>query len=160
MSKCSIIFLLRYNQDGNVKGKQDNARNNDIPYNIYFKPIWYQENYLLRHKQFRQSHFSLKFIIGIVSEIVCRTFSTIRIPAPCFFYPGSVGCSAMCAVYSGHNHLFLKINVCNFLVKILRIKHHNSSFLIHHNKENKQTYMSRKERHLNTFNPAGSLCTL
>ena len=59
----------------------------------------------------------------------------IRIPAPCFFYPGSVGWSAMCAVFPCHNHLFLKINVCNFLVKILRIKHHNYSFLIHHYKE-------------------------
>ena len=56
----------------------------------------------------------------------------ICIPAPCFFYPGSDGWPAICAVFSGHNHLFLKINVCNFLVKIVWIKHHNSSFLIHH----------------------------
>ena len=27
-------FLLGYNQDGDVKGKQDNARNNDGPYYI------------------------------------------------------------------------------------------------------------------------------
>ena len=32
-----------------------------------------------------------------------------------FFYPGSVGWSAMCEVFPGHNHIFLKINVCNFL---------------------------------------------
>ena len=59
-SKCSIIFLLCYNQDGDVKGKQDNARNNDGPYFIYFKPTWYRKNYLLRHKQFRQTHFFSK----------------------------------------------------------------------------------------------------
>ena len=67
-SKCSIIFLLRYNQDGGVKGKQDDARDNasshvrnevelvplacedgdnDGPYYIYLKPIWCLENYLL-----------------------------------------------------------------------------------------------------------------
>ena len=85
----------------------------------------------------------------------------IRIPAPCFFDPGFVGWSAMCAVFPGHNHIFLNINVCKILVKILRIKHHNSSFLINHYKEKTDLgYMSRKERHLNTFNPAGSVCTL
>ena len=26
-SNCSIIFLLRYDQDGDVKGKQDNVSN-------------------------------------------------------------------------------------------------------------------------------------
>ena len=81
----------------------------------------------------------------------------ICIPAHCFFfYPGSVGWSAKCVVFPGHSHLFLKINVCNFLVKILRNKPHNSSF----QGKKTQTYMFRKERHLNTFNPAGSLCTL
>ena len=94
--------------------------------------------------------FSLQFMIN-----------SFRIPVPCFIYHGSAGWSSMCAVFPGHNHLFLKINVCNFLVKILRIKHHNSSFLIHHYKEKTDPgYMSREGRHLNTFNPAGRLCTL
>ena len=68
----------------------------------------------------------------------------IRIPASCFFYPGSVGWSTMCAVFPGHNHLFLKINVCSFLAKILRIKHHNSSFLIHHHKEKTDLYVPQR----------------
>ena len=111
-SKCLIFFFLRYNQGGDVKGKQDNASDNDGSYYIYFKPIWYWENYLLRRKQLRQSHFSLQFMIIIVSEIVNDFFKIERknrIPAPCFFYPGSVGWSAMCAVFPGHNHLLLKI---------------------------------------------------
>ena len=52
--------------------------------------------------------------------------------APCFLYPGSVGWFAMCVVFPGYNHLFLTKNVGNFLFKIIRNKHHNSSFLIHH----------------------------
>ena len=135
-SKCSIIILLRYNQNGDVRLRENRT--------IYFKLIWYRENYLLRHNQFKQSHFSVQFMISIVSKIVCRTFSKFRIPAPCFFYPGSVGCSAMDAVFAGHNHLFLKINVCNFLFKILRIKHHNSSFLINHYKEKTDLYVPQR----------------
>ena len=136
-SKCSIIFLLRYNQDGDVKGKQDNARDNDGPYYIYFKPIWYQKNYLLFLSSINDKH---RF--GDCMQNVFNDFFKIErfvYQRLAFFYPGSVSWSAMCAVFPGHTHLFLKINVCNFLVNIQWSKHHNSSFLIHHYKENKQT---------------------
>ena len=44
-SMCSITFLLPYDQDGDVKTKQENLSQ------IYFKSIQYWETYLLGHKQ-------------------------------------------------------------------------------------------------------------
>ena len=43
-SKCSITFLLPYDQDGDVKTKHTMSQ-------IYFKSIKYRETYLLGHKQ-------------------------------------------------------------------------------------------------------------
>ena len=84
-----ILGQVRYLIVSILKGKQDNVRNNDRPYYMYLKPIWYWENYLLKHKQFRLSHFSLHFMISISSQIICNDFfkieRKIRIPAPCFF---------------------------------------------------------------------------
>ena len=40
-SKCSIYFLLRYDQDGDVKGKQGNVSNtllvDIVPGNLFFE---------------------------------------------------------------------------------------------------------------------------
>ena len=45
-SKCSITFLLRYDQDGDDKGKQGKVSNI-----LLSRYSYYQETYLLRHKQ-------------------------------------------------------------------------------------------------------------
>ena len=106
-------------------GKQGIVLNNDGPEHIYKKPIRYRENHLLRHKQLIQA---VLFITNsIVPDFACTTVSIIY--QHLVFYLGSVGGSLVCDwVFSDKTHFFLKIN----LVKILRIKRHNSNYLFRH----------------------------